>query len=322
VAAIRTPGKINEYTTLIDTGMYGLAGTCAVYLVEAGKRCLIDTGGAAESARIIRTLNDLQAFPPDHIVPTHAHWDHSQGLPGIRRTAGKRSGTFEVLAGRDSIPLLEDQSWNNVLDGKGRHENIRDVRPLDDGDMIDLDGLTLRVIDVPGHIKGHIALFDEKNRNLFVGDSIGYKFGDEAFVPSFVPPFWDQEAFTATLERLRTIDFDSVSLAHFGHIHGEEARQLLDEAERNCRRWWAIFERVDREGRLEDTKYLSAVIIAEMGIEVPGFRIENRRLRLLLGVVNFSRKIFLRPPLSSGDFLFPELLRLLVKGYKTSKGTE
>ncbi len=232
MTAIRTPGKINDNTTLIDTGMYGAAGTCAVYLVEAGKKCLIDTGGPDESSRVFRTLSDLHAFPPDYIVLTHAHWDHSQGLPGLRR----RSHTIEVLAGKESIPLLEDQSWNSRLDNKKRYENIRDVRPMEDGDVIDLDGLTLRVFDAPGHMKGHIALLDEENRNLFVGDSIGYKFGDEAFIPPFVPPFWDQKAYFATLERLRSIEFDSLTLDHFGYIHGDEARQLLDEAERSCKR--------------------------------------------------------------------------------------
>ena len=31
--AIRRPGKLNDNTTLIDAGMYGVAGTGAVYLV-------------------------------------------------------------------------------------------------------------------------------------------------------------------------------------------------------------------------------------------------------------------------------------------------
>ncbi len=316
MTAIRTPGKINDDTTLIDTGMYGAAGTSAVYLIEAGKTCLIDTGGPEGSARIFKTLSDLKEFPPNNIVLTHAHWDHCQGLPGLR----KRSKAIEVHAGRECIPLLEDQSWNHVLDEKIRYENIGDVRPLLDGDIIDLDGLTLRVIDSPGHMKGHIALLDEQNRNLFVGDSIGYKFGDKAFIPSFVAPFWDREAFYATLERLRSIDFDSVSLAHFGYIHGDEARQLLDEAERACDRWWAIFERVEQEGKLDDTKYLSAVVVEEMGIEMPPFKLEKLSLRMLLGLVNFSRTLTRKPPLTPAEVLVPELFRMLVRGYKTSEG--
>lgn len=322
MTAIRTQGKVNDNTTMIDTGMYGVAGTCAVYLVEAGKRCLIDTGGPAESSRIIRTLHDLDAFPPDQIVLTHAHHDHSQGVPDLRRNARKRSRTIEVLAGKDSIPLLKDQSWNSMFDEKLRFENILDVRPLEDGDVIDLDGTTLVVIGVPGHIKGHIALYDEGNRNLFLGDSIGFKYGPNAFIPPIVPPYWDRGDFDATIERLRSIDYDSVCLGHYGYIYGEEARQLLDEAEQACEGWWAIFERVEREGRLDDTKYLSTVIIEELGTEMPELKIEKRRMRMLLGLVNISRKLSRRPPLTTADLLLPVVIHLLVDGYRVSKGMD
>ncbi len=318
MASIRTPGKINDHTTLIDACMYGVAGTSAVYLVEAGKKCLIDAGGPDGSARILRTLKGIDAFPPDHVVLTHAHWDHCQGLPDLQ----KRSHTIDVHAGKESIPLLEDQSWNHDLEGRKRFQSIRGVHPLLDGDVIDLDGLTLRVIDSPGHIKGHIALLDERNGNLFAGDSIGYNFGAMSLIPPFVAPYWDQEAYYATLERFRSIEFESLSLGHFGYIHGDEARQLLDEAEESCKMWWSIFERVEQEGRLDDTKYLTAVIIDETGIEVPDLKLERISLRMGLGLVNFSRTLVRKPRLSSGDLLLPLLLQMLVNGYMSSKGME
>ena len=42
--AIRQPGRINDSTTLIDIGMYGVAGLAAVYLISGRKKCLIDGG--------------------------------------------------------------------------------------------------------------------------------------------------------------------------------------------------------------------------------------------------------------------------------------
>ena len=42
MTAIRETGKINENPMLIDFGMSGAARTGAVYLIEAGKSCLID----------------------------------------------------------------------------------------------------------------------------------------------------------------------------------------------------------------------------------------------------------------------------------------
>jgi glyoxylase-like metal-dependent hydrolase (beta-lactamase superfamily II) len=318
VTAIRTPGKVNEHTTLIDAGLYGVAGTCSLYLVRGGQTCLIDTGAASESSRVIKALRTLDAYPPDRIVLTHAHYDHCQGVPGLRKGTSR---DIEVLAGRDSIPLLEDQSWNDVFHVRRGLTDVRDVHPVAQGDVIDLDGLTLRVIETPGHIPGHIALLDETNGNLFSGDALGSKFGDRAFTPPFIPPYWDREAYEATVQRLRTVDFDSVSLGHYGCIQGEEVRQLLDESQRTCEGWWRVFERVEREGKLDDADHLTSVIIEEMGMEPPDLVIERTGLRMLLGLVNLSRSITRRPPLTSGALLLPEVVKMLVNGFRYSRGT-
>jgi len=48
---------------LIDFCLSGFKGGGAVYLVDAGKTCLIDCGTKAEAPRIIKTLKELNAFP-------------------------------------------------------------------------------------------------------------------------------------------------------------------------------------------------------------------------------------------------------------------
>lgn len=81
MSAIRQPGRISENTTLIDIGMYGVAGAAAVYLIEGDKKCLIDGGTRTEAPQVVETLRELDAFPPDIIIATHAHYDHAQGIP-------------------------------------------------------------------------------------------------------------------------------------------------------------------------------------------------------------------------------------------------
>ena len=70
MSAIRQPGKVNEITTLIDIGMYGIAGATAVYLIEGDRKCLIDGGTRTEARRMIKVLRKLGAFPPDIIIVT------------------------------------------------------------------------------------------------------------------------------------------------------------------------------------------------------------------------------------------------------------
>jgi len=189
MSAIRETGKINDNTTLIDIGMMGVAGVTALYLIEDEKKCLIDGGTRTEAKRIINTLAEMKAFPPDVIIITHSHWDHTQAIPTLRREAARQGIAIEVLASEAAIPLLADQSYNDVFES-GPYENITDVKALKEGDVVELGKTALQIYEAPGHHKDHIAILDRSNKNMFVGDSIGYKIGDDTFLPPFMPPFW------------------------------------------------------------------------------------------------------------------------------------
>jgi glyoxylase-like metal-dependent hydrolase (beta-lactamase superfamily II) len=82
--------KINADTFLIDIGIHGFEGIGAAYLIKAGRTCLIDGGTSEGSAQMIEVLRSVDAFPPDLIVLTHSHWDHTQAVPAMQRMAKKR----------------------------------------------------------------------------------------------------------------------------------------------------------------------------------------------------------------------------------------
>jgi len=253
MSAIRKEGKINENTTLIDIRMFGIHGAGAVYLIEGDKKCLIDAGTRKEAPHLVSALRKLNSFPPDLIILTHPHWDHAQGVPLLRKETHRQGKKIEILASKEAIPLLADGSFNDVYGG-GPYESIENVTPVKEGDEIDLGGLKLLIYDVPGHCKGHIAVFDIKNKNLFVGDSLGNKLSDKMFIAPFTPPCWDREAFTASVNKLRQIPYETLCLAHFGCIAETEARSILDESVATCNFWWQFYEK--NAQRLDDTAYL------------------------------------------------------------------
>ena len=283
MTAIREPGKINPDTTLIDIGMEEIRGMTAVYLIRGERTCLIDGGTRQQARRLVQLLSDLNAFPPDVIIPTHAHWEHAQGIPWLRREAARRGKKIEVLASRDAIPLLTDATFNTVFD-RGPYESIQDVTPLKEGDTVNLGGITLRIYDVPGHCRGHIAVLDEKNHTLFIGDAIGMKLTDDISLPPFMPPTWDAVAFQASVERVRQIPYQALCLAHFGCIGGSEARSILDEAVATWHTWWQFFERHADE--LSDTNALLRDMRREIPPGIPPIRPLSAGLRLLLGLIS------------------------------------
>jgi len=321
VTTIRTEGKVNDNTTLIDIGLFGAKGTGAVYLVQAGKSCLIDCGTKAEAPRIAKVLKKLDAFPPDIVLITHAHYDHCQGVPVLRRMAGEMQKDIQVIASERSLPLLEDQSFNRAFYEDREYENIHDVNTVREGDKIDLDGLKLRVIDVPGHCKDHIAALDEKNKNLFVGDAIGYNVGDNATLPAFMPPFWHEDAFRASIEKLRTVDYETLCLGHFGYVYGDEAKDILDEAISTNDLWWGVLASADESGKLDDISYLVEEIVRAAQVEFPHIELVSPKLKYGLKMMNAWRRLTRRAQLTAAEFLLKEVMTWLVTGYKMTTQT-
>ncbi|NHJ01423.1 MAG: MBL fold metallo-hydrolase [Candidatus Heimdallarchaeota archaeon] len=319
MTAIRKEGKVNENATLIDFKYEGAAAVGGVYFVEAGKTCLIDSGCKDGAKYIIKSLKTMNKFPPDYVILTHSHWDHSQGLPIIRRAAEKLQKSIEVFASKKAIPLLESQTYNEILK-KIKFENITDISPLKEGDSIDLEGLNLKVIDVPGHNLDHIALYDEKTRNIFVGDSIGIKIDDRAFLSPIMPPNWNESDYLNTIDKLKQIKFESISLAHYGYIFGEEAQNILHESQQIFELENKVYKIAEKEGKLDDINYLVELAVREMNPIIPDLKLENFFMRSILSVMNSIRGIVRKKPITVGDIMLKQILETKVKGYKISKG--
>lgn len=116
-------------------------------LCGSTKAALIDTGMNTPNAReLAEGLTDL----PIILINTHADPDHISGNSAF--------GEFYMS------PAEEDNYRHNG--GKGK------LIPVKEGDTIDLGSRTLRIIDIPGHTPGSIAILDEEFRVLISGDSV------------------------------------------------------------------------------------------------------------------------------------------------------
>jgi glyoxylase-like metal-dependent hydrolase (beta-lactamase superfamily II) len=316
MASFRLPGKINKNTALIDIGMEGIYGLTSVYLIRGARKCLIDAGTRTDAPRLVMLLKELDAFPPELIIITHPHWDHAQGIPFLRQEALRLGRKIEVMASSEAIPLLADASFNDVFD-RGPYESIQDVTPVMEGDTIDLGGIALRIYEVPGHCRGHIAILDEKNSNIFIGDAIGDKLNDTIFFPPFMPPAWDPDAFLSSVNKLKQIPYETLCLAHFGCLYGSEAKRILDEAVETCNTWWQWCER--NEDRLSDTNYLLQAMRKEINIGIPDPKPTAFGQRILLGLVTIAGTVIGKRTAIIDKLAFSDPLTWLVTGYRMYK---
>lgn len=309
--------EIGESTFLIDFELFGIRRAGAVYFIKANKSCLIDSGTRTEAKNIVKALDSIDSFPPDILILTHSHFDHSQGTPVLCREAEKRDKKITVMASEKAVSNLKDQSWNKVLDEKHKFENIPDVEPLKDGQTIDLAGHEVKIIDFSGHCADDIAIYNERKKTVFVGDSVGYRVENMLNFPPFMPPFWNPDGFNSAVNKLKHLECEKICLAHFGCLKNEEARNFPDETIKTYETWWNVFAEADKRGKLDDAKYLKETLIKEAELVIPDLEVTKTSMLMILGLINRFRKIFGKAPIKVAEVQLETIIGWLTKGYRT-----
>ncbi|PNE43218.1 MBL fold metallo-hydrolase [Streptomyces noursei] len=202
-----------------------------VYLVALpdGGFAAVDTGLPGSAPAILDALAALGGRPEAlrQIVLTHCHMDHMGSAADLVAATGAR-----VLAGALDAPYisgtlpeppadlppgeraLHERALAGIAAGGVpplRHTEVD--RPLHDGDTLDDWPEPVRVLHVPGHTPGAIALHLPESRLLFPGDAIA---ADPTGTRALFGPFnVDRATALASFRRLAALDdLDTVCVPH------------------------------------------------------------------------------------------------------------
>lgn len=169
----------------------GAQGLVNVYLVEeAGEVTIVDAGLPglwrelpAELAAMSRSLDDVRA-----LILTHAHSDHVGFAERIRRERAVPVSVHadDAALARGEVKPARDsrgpgyRGWNLVAllrfgqygmtRGASRVIPVAEVATFLDGATLDVPG-TPRVVHVPGHTAGSVALHIPHRHAILVGDA-------------------------------------------------------------------------------------------------------------------------------------------------------
>lgn len=154
--------QINETTWRIEDGgvrFFVLAGEDSAAVIDTGMQC-------PEAKQIAESLTDRTLI----LLNTHTDRDHTSGNSAF--------DTVYLGAGECSHYMSQTHAEQNLV-------------ALFEGDVIDLGGRTLTVVDLAGHTPGSIGFIDSLTEAFISGDSIQkggniFMFGDHRSFPAYI----------------------------------------------------------------------------------------------------------------------------------------
>jgi len=250
---IRNPGKVRDRLWFLGREESG------IYLLEGKDGFMIVSGGM--SYILPDLLRQFKEFGIDEegitkLLILHAHFDHVGIVPFFKRrhpklevyasgrgweilqmgkainTINEFSQTVTKRVGKEEVYSTLDLDWRDDITGK----------TVCEGDRIDLGGLEVSILEIPGHSSCCIAAYVPEFKALFPTDGGGIPF-DETIVTSGNSNY---TKYQQSLERLQGLEVEYYCADHYGYVTGEEAREFIPKTIEMARQQRARIEEAYR----------------------------------------------------------------------------
>lgn len=145
-----------------------LKTNCYILHKEGMNTCIVVDPG--DDAELIFNELEKEKLTPEFIVLTHAHFDHIHEIPALK----EKWPDIKLYCLDKEARVLADRNLNASL----RFHRPQEFEPdavFGDGDIVELAGLSFKVISTPGHTIGSACFLFESNRILLSGDTLFYE---------------------------------------------------------------------------------------------------------------------------------------------------
>jgi len=129
---------------------------------ETNKGAVIDPGGDAKA--ILAAVKRMGA-DVEYVLNTHGHFDHTLANDAIVAATGATLAIHEADA--PMLAMGGGAAWFGMKGSQSRPDLL-----LRDGDIVRVGNLQLRVLHVPGHSPGGVALYLAEQGVVFSGDAL------------------------------------------------------------------------------------------------------------------------------------------------------
>jgi glyoxylase-like metal-dependent hydrolase (beta-lactamase superfamily II) len=214
------------------------------------RRLLLDAGCASTVDEfIVPFLGDLGLGPSelDVLLITHSDLDHQGGAELLKRA----NPSLWVTCGVLDIPLVSDPDAL-VAERYQAYEELHEICPdegaLDwmrresggpvsidvgwsGGELLELGpDWTVRILHVPGHSVGHVAVYDERSGALFSGDCLqGSVYLGLDGTPKLCPTYTHVDDYLATASLVESLAPRELHGCHWPTARGDEVAAFIAE---------------------------------------------------------------------------------------------
>ena len=148
----------------VTTGL--VATNCFTIINEDTKEAImIDASGNPK--HLLEDIVIAEAKPVA-ILLTRAHFDHIDAVDMIR----SEFPDIEVIIGKNDEELMGNPNLNLSMAFMGDPVSVKADKTVNDGEVINLIGIRIECIEVPGHTKGGMCYYMPELSALFDGDTL------------------------------------------------------------------------------------------------------------------------------------------------------
>lgn len=215
------------------------------YIVGRKHAAIVECGVSASTVSFRQQWEALTDKPHvEYLLASHAHFDHVCGIPALQTIFPQAqlvasSEAKKVLAKPKILEnfFSQDEKMTELLLRQGMlDEPIKTPVPqqiivdtvVKGGDVLDLgQGLSLEVIEAPGHSPCNLAFYLPEDQVMFLSDTAGFQTSDELIFPIF---FQDFEMYMESIRRLMSYPTKVVAIPHERIWVNEEVPQFYKRA--------------------------------------------------------------------------------------------
>jgi len=246
---INKPGNITDRIVMLgrkESNVYILKGEDEYVLIGGGMIHIIP-----DMIEQIKQLG-IEEKKIKRIFILHAHFDHcgivsyfKKRWPWVSVTASQRAK--EILSNpkvMESITfmnqvLIEQHGLKKKAESLGFLSNMVEVETtVGDGDVLSCEGLSLEILEVPGHSSCSIAVYVPEEKAMFASDAGGIPFGDKIMTSANS----NFDKYQESLKKLASYEIEVYLAEHFGARMGEEGRNYLKRSMESADEFRALLE--------------------------------------------------------------------------------